>query len=258
MSTAALAQPSGQQEAVRTPASSSNFGFPPPLPLPPLPPRPPSPEPNEIAVPSLASTPRSARNVAIPDTPVGSPRAASHSGSEHYINDQTGLDRAYAAPNNVYFDAASSTLYISGTHVNENNTGIFGRFSDYFTDAMLPTQTLRLTDRYNQAREAFERYHPSNVVGHSLGANIASTLTSDFWGPAHEGVAARYYNAPFAPGRVHRNYESSFSHYGDPISAGDLWAERTFALDVHGYGGHTASTMTRRPRGRNRSRPYGR
>ena len=78
-----------------------------------------------------------------------------------------------------------------------------------------------------------------------MGANIASVLTADNWGYGKQtGKYARYYAAPFVPGRLRRPYERSFRHYADPISVGDLHAERSFSLGsgaslMHSYHGHS-------------------
>ena len=152
------------------------------------------------------------------------------------LADHQGLDIAYAAASNLYFDPSTSTMYISGTH----------SLSDVGTDIVMPAGALRETQRYKEALQMFLASDPVTVVGHSLGANIASVLTKDHWGegPQQGKHFARYYAAPFLPGRFRRPYERSFRHYFDPISVGDRHAEHNFSLGsgaslVHSYYGHS-------------------
>lgn len=126
-------------------------------------------------------------------------------------------------------------MYVSGTHRNEHNKGLGGAYADWVQWPGLAFGFFGSSERVAQAEEAFKMYEPRTMVGHSLGSNVVDILSSRHWNDDATDVQARYYNAPFLPGRRRRSYESSYSHWLDPVSAGDRAAERSFSFNPHSY-----------------------
>lgn len=120
------------------------------------------------------------------------------------------LDKSLSNHNQqVYYNPIDNKVVVAvaGTH----------NFSDIVTDMFLLTGNLKHTSRYLEAEEiytkAIEKYNPrkSIVVGHSLGASIAS-------GIAENDDDIITYNKGAYPGQKHRENETSYRTRGDLIS----------------------------------------
>jgi len=138
-------------------------------------------------------------------------------------------------------------MYISGTHKHDEESSWKSKFGDYIADARIPLSGhyspagdslgLTTTPRYQQALQMYLLYHPKNVVGHSLGSAIAKRISDDYM--TGVGGEARYYGAPFSPFTKFRKHETSFRHFGDPVSALDYNATQTlYKGNPHSFEGH--------------------
>jgi hypothetical protein len=116
------------------------------------------------------------------------------------LDDQAGLDRAYAEPSGLYLDGAG-TLFVAGSRGN-----LLGRDWRELRDDGPPAARPERGDRHavqieaNQRYKTLEKYmqdHPGtvkNMVGHSKGAaavDIYKKNTPDFTGKA------RIYSTPY-------------------------------------------------------------
>ncbi len=132
------------------------------------------------------------------------------------VEDRIGLDKAYAAKNNVYVEG--DTLYISGTSS--------GR--DVADDLYIPLGQTYRTKRWGEAHATLEKSPQiKRVVGHSLGGAVALTIAQQY------GLESRTYGAPvmsFSKGERYRNY-------GDPVSGFDYGASSSISpeLNPHSY-----------------------
>lgn len=137
------------------------------------------------------------------------------------------LDKAYKSGKNQIYDKASDTLVVSGTH----------NIQDILTDIKdVPTNNIVNTDRYKQAKQVYTKYHPSHLLGHSLGGLIVNELVNR----EHFKGKATIYNAPLVSGisTIKPNVEDH-SKWGDIISMLDITAKRTKGslnpLSAHSY-----------------------
>ena len=79
------------------------------------------------------------------------------------------LQPAYLSPNSMFYDAASNTLAIAGTH----------SFTDVLTDLTIPFgQLLNHTPRYESALKLWSQLGKPNLVGHSLGGGVADHIAA--------------------------------------------------------------------------------
>lgn len=119
------------------------------------------------------------------------------------MTDAQGLEEAYGSLNNSVVH--NGVMYIAGTHT----------LDDWRTNMHIPFN-LQDTARFKQAENLFKLYRPHTVVGHSLGGAIAKTLSDRYYSAQHG--RARYYGAPFFLTTKLRPWETSYRHYGDPVS----------------------------------------
>jgi hypothetical protein len=126
------------------------------------------------------------------------------------------LEQAYRGNSDQFFDPATSTLVIRGTH----------NVSDILTDLTIPFGQLANTQRYREAVAAVHKYKPQHILGHSLGAAIALQINQQEHFPGQVTV----YNAPVLATQAHARNVQDFSSYGDIISMLDTTAKRTGPL----------------------------
>lgn len=128
------------------------------------------------------------------------------------------------------------TMYISGTR----------SLRDIYDDAMkdfnnintpIPgLQDLSTSSKYKIAERYQQLYKPSNVVGHSLGAAIASRLSNKY---KYDSV--RLYSSPehFVNRQSNVKY---FRHYLDPLSIGSTRSNNIVQnwhfMNTHSYEGY--------------------
>jgi hypothetical protein len=132
---------------------------------------------------------------------------------------------AYAAPTGVYRDG--STLYIAGTR----NLDDVSSWPSVFLGG------LDRSTRWNQAYPEFLASPTDTIVGHSLGAAVASKLLET---PNSDAVA-RLYGAPRWSFNNSNPRIESWSHPGDPVSVLDFGAHHRLggAINPHSYSGFT-------------------
>ena len=126
------------------------------------------------------------------------------------------MEKAYRGNSDQFFDPATSTLVIRGTHSP----------SDVLTDLTIPFGQLANTPRYREAFEALHKYKPRHILGHSLGAAIALQLNAQ----THYTGQVTVYNAPVLATQPHARNVQDFSSYGDIISMLDTTATRSGGL----------------------------
>jgi len=127
----------------------------------------------------------------------------------------------------------NSTMWVSGTHPNEQNPE-----SDYYTDFKLAIGQLTTTKRFRQAEYLYHLYKPQRIVGHSLGSSIVKQIYNRNK-DANPELVATYYNSPFTFfTKLDPNREKSYSHRMDPIAVLDTVSERSWYQNPHSYYGH--------------------
>ena len=132
------------------------------------------------------------------------------------VTDVHGLSRAYASNNSIW--QHGDTLYVSGS----------SSLRDWQHNVLIPLGQVRQTPRYSQAVTYLSLYGPrvTRVVGHSLGAAVATALAADY------GLTAVRYNRP---GVSWERDVSSHRHAFDLVSVLDRGAQTTYSTHPHSY-----------------------
>jgi hypothetical protein len=176
------------------------------------------------------------------------------------LSDQEGLDKAYAAPNSIYFDG--NKMYIAGTKwtrdpdrtptvVDEITTGLTGlehlSLQDAWDDLKIPLFKTQDADRYQTAAAELKKHPEINtLVSHSLGGAVALQLNKD----NNNKFSTITYGAPvFQLNKQLNNHR--FRHPGDPVSYFDFGAKNVpiknsfNPLDAHSYAGYNNQGKTK-------------
>ena len=115
------------------------------------------------------------------------------------------MHKAYEAESGVVYDPASGTLAVAGTRN--------GR--DWATDALYALGAEgAITSRFDTVKQAVGKYHPSRMVGHSLGGAVVSQYTGKKTGG--HGIHTVGYDPYVLPWRQHP--DESYSDILDPVS----------------------------------------
>lgn len=150
-----------------------------------------------------------------------------------FKRDEEGLDQAYANPKGTYYDPATQTEYVKGSH----------DARDWFDDfTTVPFGNTAYSHRYDQAMQAYNDLNASGqpvsrLVGHSLGGSAVLEMEKNL---ASKGrpVTTRTFGAPvFDPlGAYSKSNAERYKHWGDPVAAFDTGATHgKFELYPHTY-----------------------
>lgn len=137
------------------------------------------------------------------------------------------MNKAYKSSSRLFYDPATGTLAIAGT----------SSLGDVGVDlTLLVPPVFRQTGRYRRVRAAIERWHPTQIIGHSLGAAAASAAADEYQDPA---LRFRLYGAPRITTVEHDNRITSFRHPLDPVAMFDGAAVVVpyFGWNPHSYRG---------------------
>lgn len=123
------------------------------------------------------------------------------------MRDKDGLAKAYDTEQHTYVQG--DTLYVAGTK----------NLTDVLDWPLLPQHKVKQTHVYKMAKAALLKApNVKRIVGHSLGASVASDLATDY------GKRASLYSEPAM--RMHNEPgQESFHHPFDPVAVFD-WAAK--------------------------------
>jgi len=144
------------------------------------------------------------------------------------MSDKQLLDLAYASEDRVYYDANSRTMAIAGS----------SSLSDWlFVDPVMVFGGLQWTQRFDTALAKYEQHKPIRIIGHSLGAEIASGVNDVDPQFERRGGTVVLYGAPRVTWTERRQNVTSYRRVFDLISIFDRAAHTSWprSINPHDY-----------------------
>lgn len=131
-----------------------------------------------------------------------------------------GLDAAYHSKSGVHYDKKNGVVFVAGTRL--NNPG------DILADITeVPTSQTRNNPRYKKIQKYVDE-GATTLVGHSLGSAVVGQYMADH--PDDQHLIAHVFDWPSFHLVQHDKRIRDKTHWGDPISALDFTAQRSFGV----------------------------